>query len=188
MPLLYVDAVVGLWKSDPGFSPAETIERAIGHVVELQRSDGSFGVWNDTDETVPWLDAYATDFLVRAKEHGKSVPEFAIRAGLGWLRDYVRQEHNKPEEMPALAYAHYILSRSKADDLASLRYFNDTQMALLPTQLAKAQLGAALAQAGDATRATAAYDAALAPARPRPPGLRYVDYGSDLRDTAATLA
>src|SRR5205814_4260929 len=144
--------------------------------------------WNDGGDTVPWLDAYATDFLIRAREHGKSVPDFAIRAGLGWLRDYVRQEHKKPEEMPALAYAHYVLARSKAGDLASLRYFNDTQMTQLPTQLAKAQLGAALAQAGDATRAAAAYGAALGPAPKRPPGLRYVDYGSDLRDHAAVPA
>ncbi len=188
LPLLYVDAVAGLWRSDPGLSPAETIDRAIGHVVELQRSDGSFGVWNDTDDTVPWLDAYATDFLIRAKEHGKDVPDFAIRSALSWLRDYVRQDHTKPEELPAVAYAHYVLARSKAGDLAALRYFNDTQMAALPTQLAKAQLGAALAQTGDATRAAAAYTAALGTVPRRPPGLRYIDYGSDLRDNAAVRA
>lgn len=188
LPLLYVDAVSGLWHSDPGFSPAATLDRAIGHVVELQRSDGSFGIWSPSDDTVPWLDAYATDFLVRAKEHGKSVPDFAIKAALGWLRDYVRQEHTKTEEMPAVAYAHYVLARSKADDVSALRYFNDTQLADLPTQLAKAQLASALAQAGDTGRAGAAYAAALAPARNRPAGLRYVDYGSDLRDSAATLA
>jgi uncharacterized protein YfaS (alpha-2-macroglobulin family) len=188
MPLLYVDAVAGLWRTDPGFSPAETLDRAIGHVVELQRSDGSFGVWSDTDDTVPWLDAYAADFLIRAKAHGKNVPDFAIRSALGWLHDYVRQDHTKPEELPAVAYAHYVLARSKAEDLMALRYFADTQTAQLPTRLAKAQLGAALAQAGDSVRAASAFDAALAPGRDRTPGLRYVDYGSDLRDNAALLA
>ena len=58
----------------------------------------------------------------------------------------------------------------------------------LPTQLAQAQLGAALAQAGDVTRANAAYAAALGPPPRRPAGLRYVDYGSELRDSAAVLA
>src|SRR5207248_1292119 len=71
---------------------------------------------------------------------------------------------------------------------ATLRYFNDTQMAELPTQLAKAQLAAALAQYGDAARATAAYDAAFGPPPKRPIGLRTIDYGSDLRDSAAVLA
>src|SRR5207237_3687004 len=39
-----------------------------------------------------------------------------------------------------------------------------------------------------AARATAAFDAAFAPPPKRPVGLRYVDYGSDLRDSAAVLA
>ena len=100
LPLLYVDAVAGLWHTDPGFSPAATLDRAIGHIVELQRGDGSFGVWSDSDDTVPWLDAYATDFLLRAKEHGKAVPDYALTAALGWLRDFVRQQH-KDDQGPA---------------------------------------------------------------------------------------
>src|SRR5207248_93335 len=121
LPLLYVEAVAGLWRTDPGFAPGEVIDRAIGHVVELQRSDGSFGVWNETDDTVPWLDAYATDFLMRAKEHGRNVPDYAVKSALGWLRDYVRQDRTEAKDLPALAYAHYVLARGKAGDLAVLR-------------------------------------------------------------------
>jgi alpha-2-macroglobulin len=188
LPLLYVDAVAGLWRTDPGFSPAATLDRAIGHIVELQRSDGSFGVWSDSDDTVPWLDAYASDFLVRAKEHGKAVPDYALTAALGWLRDFVRQQHTDAKSLPAMAYAHYVLARAKAGELPALRYFNDTQLAELPTQLAKAQLAAALAAYGDMPRAAAAYAAALGPPPKRPPALRYIDYGSDLRDSAGLLA
>ena len=194
LPLLYVDAVAGLWRTDPGFSPAETLDRAIGHIVELQRGDGSFGVWSDSDDTVPWLDAYAVDFLLRAKEHGKAVPDFALNSALGWLRDYVRQQHTDAKSLPAMAYAHYVLARAHPNlaqgvgELPALRYFNDTQLAELPTQLAKAQIGAALAAYGDTTRAAAAYAAALGSPPKRPPGLRYIDYGSDLRDSAGLLA
>ena len=188
LPLLYVEEVARLWHTDPGSATAETLDRAIGHVVELQRSDGSFGVWSDTGDTVPWLDAYATDFLIRAKEHGRNVPDFAIKAAVGWLHDYVRQEHAETGDLPAVAYAHYVLARAKSDDLDGLRYFNDTQLARLPTQLAKAQVAAALAQYGDAARSAAAYDAALVPGPPRPAAIRYVDYGSELRDGAAVLA
>ncbi len=188
LPLLYVGPVAGLWQTDPGFSPAATIDRAIGHVVELQRSDGSFGVWSDSDDTVPWLDAYATDFLLRAKDHGKSVPDYALKAALGWLRDFVRQQHTDAKSLPAMAYAHYVLARANTGELPDLRYFNDTQLANLPTQLAKAQLGAALAAYGDMPRAAAAYAAALAAPMPRPAGLRTIDYGSDLRDSAGVLA
>ena len=188
LPLLYVDEVASLWQTDPGFTPAKTIDGAIGHIAELQRSDGSFGVWSDTDDTVPWLDAYAADFLMRAKEHGNTVPDFAIKGVIGWLRDYVKQEHKDDKDLSALAYAHYVLARAKSDDLGALRYFNDTQMTRLPTQLAKAQLASALAAYGDAGRATAAYAAALALPPKRDPALRYIDYGSELRDSAAALA
>ena len=61
-------------------------------------------------------------------------------------------------------------------------------MARLPTQLAKAQIAAALAQYGDMARAAAADDAALVPGPPRPAAIRYVDYGSELRDSAAVLS
>jgi alpha-2-macroglobulin len=188
MPLLYVDAVSQLWRTEPGFSPAATIERAIGHVVELQRSDGSFGVWNDTDDTVAWLDAYAADFLLRAKEHSKAVPDYALTAALGWLRDYVRQPHTNDRSLPAVAYAHYVLAQARMGELPALRYFTDTQLGNLPTQLARAQLASALAALGDMPRANAAYQAAMGPPPKRPPGLRYVDFGSDLRDTAGVLA
>jgi alpha-2-macroglobulin len=188
MPLLYVEEAARLWHSDPGRATAETLDRAIGHVVELQRSDGSFGVWSDSGDTVPWLDAYAADFLIRAKEHGRNVPDFAIKSAVGWLHDYVRREHTGISELPAVAYAHYVLARAKSDDLDELRYFNDTQLARLPTQLAKAQIAAALAQYGDAARAAAAYDEALIAGPRRSAAIRYVDYGSELRDGAAVLA
>ncbi|MBV8779342.1 MAG: alpha-2-macroglobulin family protein, partial [Alphaproteobacteria bacterium] len=188
LPLLYVDEVASLWQTDPGFSTAKTLAGAIDHIAELQRSDGSFGVWSDSDRTVPWLDAYAADFLLRAEEHGNTVPDFALKGVVGWLRNYVQQEHKDDNDLTALAYAHYVLARAKADDLGTLRYFNDTQMARLPTQLAKAQVAAALAAYGDATRAAAAYTAALEPPPKREAALRYVDYGSDLRDSAAALA
>jgi len=116
------------------------------------------------------------------------VPDFAIKAAVSWLHDYVRQDHTEIGDLPAVAYAHYVLARAKSDDLAELRYFYETQMARLPTQLAKAQTAAALAQYGDTTRAAAAYDAALVPGPPRPAGIRYVDYGSELRDSAAVLS
>jgi uncharacterized protein YfaS (alpha-2-macroglobulin family) len=188
LPLLYVEDVARLWHTDTGGSTAETLDRAIGHIVELQRSDGSFGVWSDTGDTVPWLDAYASDFLIRAKEHGKNVPDYAIKSAVAWLHDYVRQDHTEIVELPAVAYAHYVLAEAKSDDLDGLRYFNDTQFARLPTQLAKAQIAAAFALYGDAGRAAAAYHEALAAAPARPAEIRYVDYGSDLRDSAAALA
>src|SRR5260370_15973708 len=136
LPLLYVEEVARLWRTDPGAATAETLDRSIGHIVELQRSDGSFGVWSDIGDTVPWLDAYATDFLMRAKEHGKNVPDFAIKSAVAWLNDYVRQEHTEIGDLPAMAHAPYVLARAKSDHLDGLRCFSDPPMARLPTPLA----------------------------------------------------
>ena len=156
----------------------------------MQRSDGSFGVWNDTDDTVPWLDAYATDFLIRAKEHGKNVPDFAIKAALGWLRDYVRQEHTEIERLAgdrlrALRAGAGQGRRSRRRcAISTTRRWRE-----LPTQLAKAQLAAALAQYGDTARAAAAYDAALGAAA-EAAGRRCAMSitAANLRDSAAVLA
>ena len=100
----------------------------------------------------------------------------------------MQQDSTDILDLPALAYAHYVLARARADDLPSLRYFSDTQLGRLPTALAKAQLAAALSLYGDSERAAAAYAAALAPAPKRPAALRYIDYGSALRDSAGVLS
>ncbi|HEY1798399.1 MAG TPA: alpha-2-macroglobulin [Stellaceae bacterium] len=188
LPLLYVDAVSKLWNTDPGFSATAGLDSAIARIAGMQKANGSFGYWDENTETVPWLDAYATDFLLRAHAHGVKVPDYVVRSAVSWLHDYVRQEHKDPRDLSAVAYAHYVLAVAKADDLPVLRYFYDTQLDNLPSRLAQAQLGAALALYGDATRSEAAYKAALGPPTKRDNLLRFVDYGSNLRDNAALLA
>ena len=154
LPLLVCRGEVArLWHTDPGPATAETLDRAIGHVVELQRSDGSFGVWSDTGDTVPWLDAYATDFLIRAKEHGKNVPEFAIKAAVGWLHDYVRQEHRETGDLPAVAYAHYVLARAKSGRPRRAALISTTRnWRGCRRSSPRRRLPRALAQYGDAAR------------------------------------
>ena len=118
------------------------------------------------------------------------MPDFAIKAALGWLRDYVRQEHTE-DRGPAGRRLCALRAGAGARRaiLPALRYFNDTQLANLPTQLAMAQLGAALAQAGDVVAGQRGLRRrARRRRRRRPAGLRYVDYGSELRDSAAVLA
>src|SRR5581483_635784 len=188
LPLLYVDAVAKLWNTDPGFSANAALNGAIARIANMQKSNGAFGYWDENSDTVPWLDAYATDFLLRAQAHGVKVQDYALKAALGWLHDYVRREHKDPAEFSAVAYAHYVRAVAKADELPVLRYFFDTQLDNLPSRLAQAQLGAALALYGDTTRAEAAYSAALGPPTTRDKLLRLVDYGSNLRDNAALLA
>ena len=93
------------------------------------------------------------------------------------------------KDLPAVAYAHYVLARAKAGDAGACAISPTRSSRTCRRQLAKAQLAAALGaiRRHDAGRARPMH-AALAPPPQRPAGLRYVDYGSDLRDSAAVLA
>ncbi|HYM30973.1 MAG TPA: alpha-2-macroglobulin, partial [Candidatus Cybelea sp.] len=57
------------------------VQQAIDTLLERQDAEGSFGLWRSGDGAArPWLGAYITDFLVRAKEHGYVVPDTALDA------------------------------------------------------------------------------------------------------------
>ncbi|HTV37902.1 MAG TPA: alpha-2-macroglobulin family protein, partial [Xanthobacteraceae bacterium] len=88
-----------------------------------------------------------------------------------------------------LAYALYVLARNGMAPIGDLRYLADSKLDALETPIAKAQLAAALAFAGDRARAERVYAAALASfATPSTADLaEREDYGSTLRDAAAVL-
>ncbi len=51
----------------------QRIKDAIANLLAKQNSAGGFGLWGP-DSGDPWLDAYVTDFLLRAKAEGYEVP------------------------------------------------------------------------------------------------------------------
>ncbi|MCC9003083.1 MAG: alpha-2-macroglobulin family protein, partial [Candidatus Competibacter sp.] len=83
------------------------------------------------------------------------------------------------------AYDLYVLARVQKAAIGDLRYLHDNYLQKLPTALAQAQLGAALARYGELGRAKEAFTAALNRTN-RSSSVR--DYGSPLRDRAALLA
>ena len=199
LPLLYVDEVAKLWEADPeadrtrcrgtrGWpTPAPRSTGAIERILEMQKDDGSFGMWNASDTASPWLDAYVVDFLTRAREHGIAVPDLAFDHATAWLHDWVRQGSTKPEDLPSLAYAYYDLARLKKVDVGDVRLFIDTKLSAEPTQLARIQLAAAAAQFGDGKRAAEAFSAAQLPGK-RTEELESIDDGSTLRDVAGVVS
>ena len=46
---------------------------ALERYSELQRADGSFGLWSKTSPEQHWLTAYATDFIWDLKNKGVAV-------------------------------------------------------------------------------------------------------------------
>lgn len=188
MPLLYVGALGRLWGEDDAPAALRArLQAAIGRVLEMQRFDGSFGLWRPEGGAEPWLTAYAMDFLTRARLQGLTVPETAYGEGLRWLARYGGDERlDDYASLGVRAYAQFVLASAKAGDLSKLRYLHDNYIKRMPTPLAAAQLGAALALQGEQQRAGDAFRAALSKLDRQRRPLR--DYGTTLRDLAATVA
>ncbi len=200
LPLLVLSDVAEAAGVLPGDDPAvlsARIEGAVSRVIARQRADGGFSLWGG-GERQEWLSAYATDFLVAARDAGHRVPGFALDRALAFLEDMVVGLDYPRQALPSRAYALYVLARAGVVDPGALRYVHDTYLNRLPAPLARAQVGAALAMVGDQARARSAFKAALTPtvllsaagpdgddaARPREGD----PYASALRNDAATVA
>jgi alpha-2-macroglobulin len=166
-----------------GDNRAGRLQTAVISVLDRQRFDGAFALWTASGEAEPWLTPYAVDFLLRAKAAGAVVPDQALADALKFIGDATDEEPTEAEAKAAQAYRLYALARAGKGRPGAARVLAE-QVDQLPTPLAKAQLGAALAMAHDQPRAEAAFKAALdAPARK----FWYKDYGSALRDQLATV-
>ena len=190
MPLLYLNEVAQMLALGTDDALKQRIKDAITNLLAKQTSSGGFGLWGpDSDSTDLWLDAYVTEFLLRAKKEGVAVPAEAMTMALDHLGNAVSAAADFDKGGEDIAYALYDLARGGHAAIGDLRYYFEARLANFGSPLAKAQLGAALALYGDRTRAAAAFVAAIdALKTPADPKLYRSDYGSQLRDTAGVLA
>ena len=168
----------------------QRIRDAIDMLLTRQDSTGAFGLWGVGGGDDVWLDSYVTDFLTRARERKFAVPETAFRLALDRLLNVVGATTDPSKNDGSdLAYALYVLARNGAAPIGDLRYLADAKLDALKTPIAKAQVAAALALAGDRTRAERVFAAALTALGPQPlPDLASrLDFGSGLRDAAALV-
>jgi uncharacterized protein YfaS (alpha-2-macroglobulin family) len=187
LPLLYVAKVAE--KVDSGFKPDDVrrkVQGAIDRIMTAQQPAGGFGMWSPFGDTNPWLSAYALDFLTRARaEGGYRIPERAYQRGIKYLSNYLDWYEARTDCTPASAYALYVVSRAGGGDVGTMRYYVDNCLAKYQTPVSQAQIAAAAAQFGDTARTAKAFAAAASTERP---SNFYGDYGSPLRDHAATAA
>ena len=186
LPLLYLNTVAAAIGVTGEEKAKERVQAAIDRLFEMQDSSGAFGLWGPANGET-WLSAYVTDFLTRAKEQGYQVPALAFRQALDKLANGVAIATDFQSGGEDIAYSLYVLARNGRAPIGDLRYYADTRIANFSSALAKAQIGAALAMLGDKERAekvfAVAIDAIGAPVADADRG----DYGSNLRDSAATM-
>jgi len=189
MPLLYLNDVaasLGLGTDD---ALKQRVQDAIADLLTHQTSTGGFGLWGPFDSTDLWLDSYVTDFLLRAKAKGFTVPDQAMQSALDNLGNQVSAATDFDKGGEDLAYALYDLARGSRAAIGDLRYYLEAKLDNFGSPLAQAQLGAALALYGDRSRAAEAFTAAVEGLNtPDDPKRWRTDYGSQLRDTAGVLA
>jgi hypothetical protein len=205
MPLLYFNAIADRVGSSQDPRLRRRVQEAITRLLDRQGADGAFGLWSSGDRAAtPWLGAYITDFLRRAKAQGYVVPNAALDQAYNGLRAVARLNDfasvgydfdvyrwpgsNDTTELlrsRSAAYALYVLAKADQANIAQVRYYHDARMRDEPSPLARAQIGAALAHLGDQARARNAFRAAEEALGYRNTGDWYQ---STLRDAAGVLA
>ena len=191
LPLLYLSDVAAAMGMADAKGIEQRVTESIAEVLTNQDSNGAFGLWEPSSGD-PWLDAYVTDFLSRARAQGFAVPDNAFRMAMDNLRNHVNYAPDFDSGGGDLAYALMVLAREGAAAVGDLRYYADVKADAFDTPLGAAQLGAALAMYGDQTRADAMFKRAAALVRKAYAGpeaqLYRADYGTRRRDAAAVLA
>ncbi|GAB2175004.1 alpha-2-macroglobulin family protein [Dongia sp. agr-C8] len=196
VPLLYNgDVYQQLGLGDKAKQKAR-MEEGIRDILGYQVARGTFapGWWYLDEAEEEWLTGYVLDFMTRAREQGFEVPSLAYSRGIRWMTRFVAQDRNSDHDLGVEAYAYYVLARAHAMDAGRLRRFFEAKGKDLPTALARAQIGAALARLGDLESAKLAFDALdnsdhdLLTLVGGVSGRSLDDYASPIRDRAAVIA
>jgi len=171
------------------------IDVGIARLLQMQRDDGGFGLWDKNGPEEYWPTAYVMDFLVRAGEQGYSVPADTLNKGNNRLLRYLQEpglmsirysDDAQASRFAVQAYAALVLARQQKAPLGALRVLWDSHTQAR-SGLPLMQLGIALKTMGDAPRGEQALTLALTTSR-NDKSQWMADYGSSLRDNALMLA
>ncbi len=198
-PSLYTNAAqlqaLGI-KGDSDEKRRASVDIGISRLLQMQRDNGGFALWDKNGDEEYWLTAYVMDFLVRAGEQGYSVPTDAINRGNERLLRYLQDpgmmsipyaDNLKASKFAVQSYAALVLARQQKAPLGALREIWEHR-ADAASGLPLLQLGVALKIMGDATRGEEAIALALKTPRNSDERIWLGDYGSPLRDSALMLS
>ncbi|MDE1461896.1 alpha-2-macroglobulin family protein [Spartinivicinus poritis] len=174
-------------------SKIKAVNKGISRILGMQKSNGSFGLWDSHSHEEFWLTAYATDFLMLAQNKGFTVPANAIQNAQNRLRQYVQTRHtlttyyNDKNQWDASikAYAGYVLAKANKAPLGSLRNLYQKIADKDFAALTYSHLAAAFKLHGDHQRASEAWEKAKG--RLLKDDRYYINYGGRLRDLALSI-
>lgn len=122
-PSLYTNAAqlqaLGI-KGDSDEKRRASVDIGISRLLQMQRDNGGFALWDKNGDEEYWLTAYVMDFLVRAGEQGYSVPTDAINRGNERLLRYLQDpgmmsipyaDNLKASKFAVQSYAALVLAR-----------------------------------------------------------------------------
>lgn len=178
MPLLMSETVGAI----PGFSDTQrraSVQAAVDTLLSRQSADGSFGLWRRGDGNAsPYLQLYASDFILQAAAEGIDVSESATNRTLRAVRtlsqldragslalDYnFGLDSDAPDyelrSAERAAYALALLARHDRVKKTDLLYLDRRFGKRLRSSVAQSQLGYALTAMGEAERASNAFERA----------------------------
>ena len=211
LPLLYfTDArLLGPTASEPGLHAR--VQAAIDTIADRQDASGRFGLWHVGDGAgTVWVNVYALDFLLRARQAGFTVPDRVTTRSTQWVQQQLERDDadwdgiDSQPMQPTRAYAAYVLARTDRVDPARLRTLASGldraqggtatlaswRQGGLASPLALAQLAGAQALMGDRGSAGATFALAVGnlDSTTVPDWWSRASFWSGLRDEAGVLA
>jgi uncharacterized protein YfaS (alpha-2-macroglobulin family) len=103
------------WLAAETQSAQDKIQKTVQMLSQRQTSSGSFSYWPEVGvaRNDEFASIYAMHFLTEAKLQGVSIPADMYSAGIGYLKDFVKQEVETLDQARLQAYAIYILTRNE---------------------------------------------------------------------------
>ncbi|MEO5559487.1 MAG: alpha-2-macroglobulin, partial [Dokdonella sp.] len=128
MPALVFDAhpeLGTLTRGEDAPTPAKAFAQLIAVLRSRQNAEGGFGLWTATPQAERYVSAYAVQFLLEARERGKSVPDDLLDHANTYLLTLAADESDGSlDGLRERAFAIYLLSRQgkvMTNQLASVR-------------------------------------------------------------------
>ncbi len=162
-------------------SNSDIVEESIARLYELQKYDGSFGLWASSRSNL-WLTSYDLDFLTEAKKRGFKVSNERLEKGLKYLQNSLNRWSNDAIFADANAYALYVLAKNKIPLISEINYHTNSGKSAISSASAWGFLAGALDILGEKKRAKEIFKLAINSINETK--YYYSNYGGTLRDKA----